>query len=547
VALLDELAAMIQHEKQLREQIAAAIASKQLLELAPLVEQLHALRPDDAAAHKLAENLRRQMVLRAQQYAANARDTLAWRALQAIPSFVVDEPTQALRDEIEERVALREAIAEAPYATASLAGLVRRLAKLCPQDPAMPQWRKKLSERMEKAPEDPHLPAARWAAAKGDGRLGLPVEAWAYFARPQVVQEEAQRRLRQHPGQFFTALGLALEALGVTPLACELSPPREGLLARLPGLGRRGARAAWAVDLGSTAIKALRATQDGSSIRIDAVLRLPVPERAAENVEAYEEALREVAKLVAQSPALVCVGLPGRWLLGRFFEMPAMKGPAWEQALRHEAQHQLPLALEELCWHAVVVAELPATPEGPALRRVVLQAARRGQVEQLLAVCRAAGLSVARVQSEPLALHHAVQWELAKAGPSQSSAPTLSEAVWVVDWGATQTHIIHSHCDRLVFRTLSLGTDDWAKRLGAAFGQRELAECRTLLMDPAKAPVYSKWQQAGMLAWEGLTGQVQRCLASFLHAQETQPRQLIGLGGGFQMHGVVAYLRRPAG
>jgi hypothetical protein len=92
-----------------------------------------------------------------------------------------------------------------------------------------------------------------------------------------------------------------------------------------------------------------------------------------------------------------------------------------------------------------------------------------------------------------------------------------------------------------------LGTDDWAKRLGAAFGQRELAECRTLLMDPAKAPVYSKWQQAGMLAWEGLTGQVQRCLASFLHAQETQPRQLIGLGGGFQMHGVVAYLRRPAG
>lgn len=545
-ALDDELASMIQREAQLREQIAQAIAGKRLVELAPLVEELHALRPQDAAACKLAENLRQQMIPRARQYLDSGRDSLAWRALKAIPSFAVDEPTQALLDETRERLALREAVAGAAYATSSLAGLLRRLAKLSPQAADVPKWRQKLAEQAGKAPEDPHLPAARWTAAASRGRLNMAVEAWAYFARPLLGQDEVQRTLQRHPGQFFTALGLALEAVGVAPLACDLSPPREGLLAQLSAAGRRGARAAWAVDLGATAVKVLRLSRDGESLRIDAALHLPVPEQAANQVESYEEALKKVAEAVSQSPALVCVGLPGRWLLGRFFEMPAMKGRSWEQALHHEARHQLPLALEELCWQAVVVCEQPAAAEGPAMRRVVLQAARRSQVEQLLAVCRTAGLAVARVQSEPLALHQAVQWELQGSSSSRSPVHGSTSAVLIVDWGASQTHIIHSGVDRLMFRALAKGTDEWANRLGAVFAQRKLAENRALLTEPAKAPTFRPWQEAELVALEALTGQIQWCMASFGYSRETQPQLLIGVGGGFQVHGVVSCLRRPA-
>jgi Tfp pilus assembly PilM family ATPase len=458
----------------------------------------------------------------------------------------VDDEGRALLKQATERLALREAIAHAPYATPSLVELLRRLAKLTPEEATVRKWREKLSECAAKPPEDPHLPGPRWAVPAGPGRLGLAVEAWARFAHAPVAQEDVRQTLEQHPGQFFTALGLALEALGMTPLDCELSPPREGWLARLPAVSRRGARAAWAVDLGATAVKALRLTRDGAAIRIDAAVHVPVPPQATENVGAFEEALRIVAEQVAQSPALVCVGLPGRWLLGRFFEMPAMNGRQWQQALRHEAQHQLPLALDELCWQTVVMAELPASTQGPAIRRVGLQAARRQQVTQLLEVCRSAGLAVARVQSEPLALHHAIQWELQGDHGPQPKAEAPATGVWVVDWGASQTNLLYTSADYLWFRTSSLGTDQWAQRLRASFAPRELAECRAWLVRPAAAPEYLTWWEAATPALEALEAQIQRCIASFPLQQAPRPQRLIGLGGGFQSHGVVAYLRRPA-
>lgn len=552
-ALDRELASLIDREQHLRARIAAAIADKQLTELAMLVEQLHALRPEDEQARSLGRQLRQQMLPLARQHLAACRDRLALRAVQSIPPSFTDDEVRGVLEEAQERVALREAIAEAAYATAHVANLLRRLARQVACEPQISKWWTELAQRMSQKPADPRWPGPTWKAAQGVGRLGMSVEAWAYLSGPQVPDAETRSTLQEHPGQFFTAWGLALEALGLTSWSCELSPPREGLLARLAGLGRRTAKAVWALDVGATAVKALRVTREGETVRIEKALHLPVTGQGAEPLGACEEPLRRLAEHVIQAPALVCVGVPGRWILGRFFEMPLLKGRQWEQALRYEVQHQMPLPLDELCWQAMVVGELETSQ--PAARRLVLQAVRRTQIEQLLATCRAAGLEVARLQSEPLALHHAVQWELAgsqaacgearspQSGDARDACDPPAEAVLLVDLGASQTQVVYSSRQSLFFRILPVGTDEWARRLCAVFACSQLPAGRALLFDPAAAPVFCRWQEAirGML--EGLAGQIERCVQSFPKLGGAPPRRLIGVGGGFQVPVVVSFLQ----
>jgi len=543
VALGHDLTLRVQEEASLRERIAAAVAGRQWEELGEALDRLLSLRPRDAQATKLAGQLRQHMLLLARKQLAAHRYRSAVRALNCIPGSSRDEEVTRLQDEVSERVALHQAIADAPYADAALAGLVRRMAQLAPDHPDVPRWRKTLAQRLAESPTDPHWPAPAWAAPSSSDTARPKIESWAFFSRARLASDELRQTLREHPGQFFTALGVALEALGLTAWTCDLSPPREGLLARLPNLSWQAPRAVWALDLGTSAVKALRVVREDRQVRIDAAYHLPVASRDdVGQLGRFEEPLKALVAHVVAAPALVCLAVPGRALLGRYFELPVGKGRAWDQALRYEAQHQLPLPLAELCWHTHAWPQTPQKDaESPPMRRVVLQAAQRSYIDQLLAVCRTAGLEVARLQSQPLALHHAVQWELAGQTPSAEAAEP-APPVLVVDLGLSQTVMVASASDHLAFRTLLTGTEAWSRQLVEAFSVTH-ATAQQWLRDPAACPAFHRWHSALQTAFEELASQLDRCRTLLAPPGAAPIRQVLGLGGGTQTHGVVRFLR----
>lgn len=548
LALDHDLALRMQQEASLRQQIAAAVAGRQWEALSQALDQLLSLRPHDAQGEKLAGQLRQQMLLLARKQLAAHRYRSAVRALNCIPGSRRDEEVTRLWDEVSERAALHQAIADAPYADAALAGLVRRMAQLVPDHPDVPRWRKTLAQRLAESPTDPHWPAPAWAAPSPSDTARPKIESWAFFSRAHLASDELRQTLREHPGQFFTALGVALEALGLTAWTCDLSLPREGLLARLPNLSWQAPRAVWALDLGSSAVKALRVVREDRQVRIDAAYHLLVANRDdVGQLGRFEEPLKALVAHVAAAPALVCLAVPGRALLGRFFELPVGKGRAWDQALRYEAQHQLPLPLAELCWHAHAWPEAPQKDaESPPMRRVVLQAAQRSYIDQLLAVCRTAGLEVARLQSQPLALHHAVQWELAGQAKAAAEAAEPAPPVLVVDLGLSQTVVVASASDHLAFRTLLTGTETWSRQLINAFSVTH-ATAQQWLRDPAACPAFHRWHSALQTAFEELASQLDRCRTLLAPPGASPIRQALGLGGGFQTHGLLHALRTFGG
>jgi len=557
--------------RALFQQIRAKLDAKATGDLLPMVEEYLLLDPQHADMAKLAEKLR----VRLQQHSLQQRDKLCEAARTSLQRFEYQKAADQLRmvpqdarqgiyfnllEQAEELSYLAQAIKEAPHVDRVLVKIAERLLKHAPEDKQTAKKLAELRQRIDTTSRNPHAGAPEWTVGSANTTLGMPVEWWGGFARLVPKDVKLREQLAAAPGRFFIAAGMALQGLQRARVDINLLPAEKkaGLLDRLGKVGRtKPATAAWGIDLGATALKAVKLVPaaDGR-MQIEACelieyeKELCRPDAQGQEKQIVAVAIRTF--LERHQPDAknerVAVNIPGGRILGRFLRIPRVKPAKVAELMQYEAGHQIPLPLESLCWgYQLLESEAPEDADSPMIN-CVLVAAQRGDAEQRLAWCQAGGLVVDSIQSECAALYNLAYFEHFDPAAVTAAGDKNAQVIFM-DLGGDATQILIASRNSLWFRTLNRGTDDFTRRLIRSFNLTH-DKAEPLKRNPAMAKQISKVYETLVPAMAEMENELRLTLTAFNTHQGAQdeeeaigPACFYGCGGGFLTHGLLRYLR----
>ena len=545
--LLEKARAARSELASLGAEIRQAIENKQTRHLLPKIHRLLALKPDHKQAQDLARQVRDSLVKLAAKHVSLHEYADAVVVLDDIPEALRTDEAHALLGTAGELAVLFDAVEQAPFADRTTLLLAERLVKLAPTDATATRQQGELRERAKARSDNPRCSWPVWHAAPPKTRIGPRVDWLANITRTPAASDEVRKQLNAQPGQFFTALGLALQGVGAAAIETNLMPrEKKGMLDLLPGLSltRRGPEIAWGLDLSEAGLKAIKLSRDkAGELTIDAALFLPHarplshPDAETERAKLTADTLQEfVSKAGELKGCRVCVGMPGSQVLGRFFELPPLPLKKVEAAVVLEARLQFPIALEELCHESHVFGrEAKKSDEVP--RRVMVVAARQSHAMQRVRLFKSAGINVDFIQSDMLALANAALHELfAPAADSQ-------KPIALIDAGSAGTNIVVASPEEVWFRTTGLGGDTISAALVREF-KLTWDQAELLKSEPARARRFSQMQAVLTPLFAQLAGEIERSLINCAkHSRQLTASQAYGCGGAFQTYGLLRHLR----
>lgn len=551
-----EQAQSARHELlQLSGEIRQEMEAKRYTGLLLKIERLLTLKPGHAQAQSIAGQLRDHFLKLAKARLTTFQYTEAAEILEQIPPFVRTEAVETLTDTALELTALQTGVQEAASAEPTLLALAEKLCRFAPQNEELAKLKQRVANRLTKSPATPRQAWPDWQPSPIKTPLGPPVEALAYFTRIEARDESITAKLKEHPGEFFVALGLALQGIEQAEVPLNLMAVEKGsVLARIKSVfSDRSPTEAWGIDLGDAALKAIKLARHPKSGEIHiAACEHVVHDAPIAGVDAdlvrnslQEKTLAEFVsrvKLNEADPKSVCqiiASLPAQRVLGRFCELPPLPAKKVSQTVQFEARHQFPIPLEELNWAYYVLGEADGKSADESPRRVLVMAARSTHVNERVQLFKRAGIELSALQSECVALHNAVRYEF---GGDDDQADG-SQAIAIFDVGVSSTSAIISAPRSLWFRTFGQAGQNVTTQL-TKLQQLTQDQAEAVKRNPAKAKRYYQFCAVTEPVLQQLAGEFERSLHSYRkqYAQKAIGR-IYGVGGGFRTPGLMKRLR----
>lgn len=545
--LLAEAESKRDEVEALKDDIRQALQEKALHELPAKIERLLELKPGHEMAVRLTGQLREKMLTAAKKKLAGCEYAAAVKLLAQIPSSAADVEVEKLRDRARELDWLREDLKLSPIADPPLLGLADRLVRLSPDDVQAQRLADELRSRLASSPSERRAAALPWAPPRSY-RYGFPVQPWVGLQRI-ACSAAAEAEMRKSAGRFFVACGLALQGLDQGAISINLRPaPETGLLQKLNLLKRKSPTAAWGLDFGATSLRTVHLTYERqrSAVILDAAQTfeyrrvLTMVSDEAEQWQLKKEALVQFAAQHQLEGQRIALGVSGIQTLGRFVELPPVEPKKLEETVRRESDFQFPLPLSELAWgHQLLPRPAEAAPD-TAPYPAVFQAVRQYHIDNLVRLGEEAGLHVDVVQSECLALHNLAVYDFFDDDQTAAKSPALA----LLDVGADVTNLVISSPSRVWFRSIAFGGETFTNLLVRPFKlTREQAEL--LKREPARARRVYQIYDLFEPDLAHLAEEVARSLATFRRQLPGQAVQrMFGVGGGFQLHGLLRHLCR---
>jgi len=166
-----------------------------------------------------------------------------------------------------------------------------------------------------------------------------------------------------------------------------------------------------AVELGATAIRVVELEGTGSEARVARRGAASLPPNAwndlAANREAFVAAIQSAMASAGSAARAVVACLPRRLVTLRVAQLPAGSPEQMRGMVTFEAQQYIPFALDEVVLDYQLLSEPLsdfASGEGDNLETVLIAAARRSLIADLLAIFDRAGLELLRLSVSALAL-----------------------------------------------------------------------------------------------------------------------------------------------
>lgn len=512
-----------------------AIANKDYVIAGGLVDQLLVLQPSDESNKKLAAKIGVALLKSAEKRFAAGMYADALARLDATPAIARDGGEyDELRLRIDNVSWLTEQVARSPFATPALGRLVQRLTKLAPHDQRAPKLLQQLAVKVKEGSKDPLSLFGPWVgAATAWDSSPITILGW-----PRKIDFSKVAIVKQNPTRFVVSFGLALQGLGLGSFEDTFSSSHnKGSIFKL--LRRKNdSVSAWGVDAGAAALRAVKLVRDGDTIRVEDAVWMPYAQplcRASIELQAsvlQRQKLDELAEKLAGDESPVWASVASREVFGRFLTLPPVSEKDLSKLIEQELVSQFPLAADQLITaHSLTGTGSDGSP------RAVLLAAKKVNVEQRERVFAEAGIKLAGLQAEPVALHNFARFELKEFFEKDETVNATPDGVCLVDSGATGVNLYVATRDSLWFRFTEGGGEDLTSKLAGALNLTH-ADAETAKFNLAELPALAKGMEAMevRLAQTGMRlGQYYQQARQFLG--ELNLKRILCTGGSPLLHG----------
>jgi Tfp pilus assembly PilM family ATPase len=472
----------------------------------------------------------------------------AWKIVNQLPESFRDDDFRKFCDQVGDLAYMAFDVEHAPLADKTLFEFGRRLRGYLPESADLATLCKKLASREKQCQESP-LADRRWAGSPSSQHLGAPMEFVSDFGAI-ATDKCADAALAENPGRFAVACGLALQGLGLAPLEINLLPDDSWLGKVGRFLAKRRQQAAWGVEISSSGIKAVklaldenrtkRAANSGTAVSvvecriIEHRRRLMQSTNDKERDSLLQETLQSFIeqKLVKDEP--IVLGLPDWMVLLKTAELPPMPPEKREAAIAYEARHLFPVRMQDVSWqhHAFTSGDEEKAKKLPFT--VAYLGVRTALLKELLSLWQKAGMKIAAVQCDMIALYNFAQF--------QRSATDADRPTVLIDLGANRLNVLASSSQQLWHRSVMFGADQINKALVREF-KLTYSQAEEWKRNPTLAPSIGKYYETLQPVYEVYDEEILDSLAAYrkLYPAEEIAR-LLGCGGGMAAHDLPRYL-----
>ncbi|MGE0606319.1 MAG: type IV pilus assembly protein PilM [Pirellulales bacterium] len=314
-------------------------------------------------------------------------------------------------------------------------------------------------------------------------------------------------------------------------------------------------RPIWGIDIGQSALKALRCvpSDDPNKITADAFDYIEYPkilsQPEADPVELVREALETFLSRNSVKGDRVAISVPGQNGLMRFVKLPPVESKKIPDIVKFEAKQQIPFALEDVVWGYQTMAG-GTEAEGFVLETEVgLFAMKREQVAKALRPFKDAGIEIDMVQLAPLSLFNVMAFDQMPdlPPPDLYDPENPGESLVVLSMGTDTTDLVVTNGFRIWQRSVPVGgnhfTKAMTKELKLTFAKAEHLKRNASHAEDAKAVF-----QAMRPVFSDMVTEVQRSIGFFTNIdRKAKIGRILALGNAIKLPGLQRFLAQNLG
>lgn len=300
-------------------------------------------------------------------------------------------------------------------------------------------------------------------------------------------------------------------------------------------------REIWAVDIGSSALKAMQLYQGDqglSVISFDYIEHSTLLSVEGITDEKRHQVITETLNQFVTNNDVtkkdqIAVSIAGQNSFMRFVSLPPVEPKRIPEIIQFEAVQQIPFDINEVEWDWQLM-EKPDSPE----KTVGLFAIKKEVLNDVLDFFTNEGLTVTVVQISPMAIHNYLLHDRKDVGPESG------KAVVILDMGAENTTLIVSTQTSVWQRTIRIGGNTFTEAISDAFKIR-FKKAEKLKRTAAMSKYIRQIFTAMKPIFTDYSSEIQRSLGFYSSNVGGKGfSKIIALGGGMKLKGLAKYLQQ---
>ncbi|MDY7107984.1 MAG: type IV pilus assembly protein PilM, partial [Planctomycetota bacterium] len=292
-------------------------------------------------------------------------------------------------------------------------------------------------------------------------------------------------------------------------------------------------KAAWGMEIGAHAIKAMRLEREGENVRVSDFAVIPHKKVLTTPDLDQEEMIRlSLGQFISQKSLEgehLVMSVPGHAAFARFAKLPPVEPKKVPDIVKFEAVQQIPFPIEEVEWDYQTFA----SEDSPEIE-VGIFAITRDRVQQRLALYGELGISPESLTLSPVALYNAMAYDL---NLGERKGPVV-----FLDVGTQATDVVIAEEGRCWIRTFPLGGTHFTEAIANAF-KLSYSKAEKLKNEASTSKYAKQIMQAMRPVFSDLLQDLQRSIGYYqsLH-REQELTHMVGVGSTFKIPGLRKFI-----
>ncbi len=293
-----------------------------------------------------------------------------------------------------------------------------------------------------------------------------------------------------------------------------------------------GHSAAWGIEIGAYAIKAIRLERAGDKVAISDFTVIPHKKVLTTPDLDKDEVVRlSLGQFISEKDLEnehLVMSVPGHAAFARFAKLPPVEPKKVPDIVKFEAVQQIPFPIEEVEWDYQTF-----TMEDSPEIEVGIFAITRERVQQMLGLYSDVGMSPEALTLSPVAVYNAMAYD---NDLKKNKGPVI-----YLDIGTQATDVVIAEEGRVWIRTFPLGGTHFTEAIASAF-KISYSKAEKLKLEAASSKYAKQIMQAMRPVFSDLLQDLQRSIGYYQSLHHNELSMMVGLGSTFKIPGLRKFL-----